>query len=82
MSKVEGTTLSEARKAKPAAQKIFTGLVGEVAVGITRVGGHYGLKVNLASSPAANVTLPTTVEGVPVHVEVTGTIRKRAPKHS
>ena len=82
MPKAAGTTLSEARKAKPAAQKIFTGLVGEVAVGITRVGGKYGLKINLAAPPETDVALPKTIEGVPVRVEITGPVRKRTPRSS
>lgn len=72
--------LKKVRAAKPVAEKIFHDLIGEVAIGITRVEGVYGLKVNLAAHPAAEVRLPTTVDGVPVRVEVTGPVRKRPAK--
>ncbi len=69
--------LKKARAAKAVAKKVFSGLLGDVAIGITRIGGAYGLKVNVVTAPSALLTLPTAVEGVPVHVEVTGTVKKR-----
>lgn len=73
-----GKTLAEARRAKPKAAQVFSSLVGEVAVGIMRVGNaHFGLKVNLTEKPDETVTLPNNIDGVPVKVEVVGTIRKR-----
>jgi len=70
--------LQKARAAKPLAEKVFAGLLGDVAVGITRVGGVYGLKVNLTSAPPPALNLPATVGGVPVCIEVTGPIKKRS----
>lgn len=70
-------TLESARAAKPAAQKVFAALADVVGVGITRIGDGYGVKVNLRAAPATGVELPTEVDGVPVRVEVVGTIRKR-----
>jgi hypothetical protein len=70
-------TLESARAAKSAARKIFASLAEVVGVGITRVGGGYGVKVNLRAAPAPGVELPAEIEGVPVRVEVVGTIRKR-----
>ena len=69
--------LEKARAAKAAAQAVFSGLLGEVAIGITRIGGGYGLKVNVVNEPPASVKLPTAVEGVPCRVEVTGVVKKR-----
>ncbi len=69
-------TLESVRAAKPAAQKVFAALADVAGVGITRIGDGYGVKVNLRAAPAAGVVLPAEVEGVPVRVEVVGTIRK------
>ena len=79
MSQELHNSLQKVRAAKPVAEKIFTDLLGDVAVGITRVGGVYGLKVNLISAPAPAVNLPAVVNGVPVCIEVTGPIKKRTP---
>lgn len=70
--------LERARAAKPHAKKLFESLLGEVAIGITRIGDNYGLKVNLTQRPADSTELPTVVNGVPVLFEVTGRIVKRA----
>jgi hypothetical protein len=69
-------TLEEARAAKPRAQEVFGRLASVVGVGVTRVEGGYGVKVNLGEQPAADVILPDEVDGVPVKVDVVGTIRK------
>ena len=70
--------LREARAAKSKAAQVFHALVGEVAVGIMPLGeGRFALKVNLTTAPDEGVSLPDEIEGVPVHVEVVGTIRKR-----
>jgi len=39
--------------------------------------GGYAAKVNLCAKPKLTVSLPNGVDGVPVHVEVVGSIRKR-----
>jgi hypothetical protein len=46
-------------------------------VGITRVGGGYGLKVNMTAQPRRSVQLPAEVDGIPVRVEIVGAIRAR-----
>jgi hypothetical protein len=70
--------LAEARAAKAEAAKVFRELVGEVAVGIMKVGkDQFGIKVNLPKSPAADVKFPTRINGLPVTVEVVGQVRKR-----
>lgn len=54
----------------------FSRLAKVVGVGITQIDGGYGIKVNLGQPPPPGVRLPEAVDGVPVHVEVVGTIRK------
>lgn len=72
-----GATLDEARLAKASALSQFSRLADVVGVGITRLDGGYAVKVNLRCAPAKGVELPSTVDGVPVRVEVTGAIVKR-----
>jgi hypothetical protein len=69
--------LEQARAAKPRVLAAFEQLATVVGVGVTRVDGGYGVKVNLQASPADSGTLPSSVDGVPVRVEVVGTIHKR-----
>ena len=69
--------LQKARAAKVVAEQVFSKLLGDVAIGITRIEGAYGLKINVMKAPADTLQLPNSVEGVPVKVEVTGKIRKR-----
>ncbi|MFO0941761.1 MAG: hypothetical protein U0930_13475 [Pirellulales bacterium] len=70
-------TLDEARRAKSKALTIFEGIAEVVGVGITLVNDNYCLKVNLKEVPAPEVRLPTHVLGVPLQIEVTGSIKKR-----
>lgn len=71
-------TLSEARAARPRAREIFSQLVGEVAIGLTRLPNEsYALKVNLSEAPADEASLPNEVDGVPIICEVVGRIRKQ-----
>jgi hypothetical protein len=71
------TTLEKAREAKPRAEAAFRRKKGAVVgVGITRIDGGYGLKINLGEAPAADVILPESVDGVPIRVEVVGPIRR------
>jgi hypothetical protein len=72
-------SLEKARNAKAETLKIFNRLAGSAAVGITRIGDQYGLKVNLAEPLAESVSPPSSVNGVPVCIEVTGQITKRLP---
>jgi len=74
-----GTTLELARAAKARALDVFAPLAPVVGVGVTRVDGGYGVKVNLESAPPAGTPLPAAVDGVPVKVEVVGRLRKQLP---
>lgn len=57
--------------------KLFERLGMNVAVGITRVGDNYAVKVNVGEPPPPDVKIPTEVDGVPIKFEVTGSIRPR-----
>ena len=71
------TTLDQARAAKAKVLAAFGHDPSVVGVGITRIGEGYGVKLNLEAPPAPDAHLPEDVDGVPVRVEVVGTIRKR-----
>ena len=71
-------TLEQARAAKKKAIELFSSIAPVTGVGITKIDGGYGLKVNLRRKPARGTRVLTDVVGVPVQVEVTGPIRKRA----
>ena len=70
--------LERARAAKERAKVLFARKASVVGVGINRVAGSgFGVKVNLSEPPPPDADLPETIDGVPVRVEVVGTIRKR-----
>lgn len=70
-------TLEDARSAKEEAKRQVAATADVVGVGLTKAkkGGGYAVKVNVKKAPDAPV--PATVRGVPLVVEVVGTIRKR-----
>ncbi len=70
-------TLDDARAAKAKVHAAFGDDPSVVGVGITRIGAGYGVKLNLEAPPAPDANLPKDVDGVPIRVEVVGTIRKR-----
>ena len=72
-----GSTLDQVRAAKRQALGTFKRLGHVTGVGITRVGKGYGLKINLQKAPAQKLSLPTTIKGVPVLIEVVGPLKKR-----
>jgi ABC-type Fe3+ transport system substrate-binding protein len=81
MSKKDTTnqcSLEQVRAVKPEAQGTFERMAEVAGIGITRMGNGYALKVNLQRPPKAKVTLPKQIRGVPVWIEVVGTIKKRA----
>lgn len=75
MPEARSCTLEEARAAKRKAAAQLAHVAELNGIGITRIGKGYGLKINLSRSVAA--VLPRDVDGVPVRVEVVGTIRAR-----
>lgn len=70
-------SLDKAQAAKRTALRRFEKLGKVTGVGITRVKGEYAVKVNLSEPVDPGVELPTEIDGVPVRVEVTSTIRAR-----
>jgi hypothetical protein len=70
-------SLERAQAAKKAALHRFKKLASVTGVGITRVGGEYAVKLNLSEPIGPGVELPSDIDGVPLRVEVTGTIRPR-----
>jgi hypothetical protein len=73
---MNASTWDEARAAKPKALAEFDRKAHVVGVGITRIDGGYGIKVNLGAPPAPDTELPSSIDGVPIRIEVVGTIRK------
>jgi hypothetical protein len=71
------TTLQRARTAKAAVLREFRKLPNLVGIGIIRCPEGYCVKVNLSEPMPPGTSLPAQVAGVPVAIEVTGTITKR-----
>ena len=70
-------SLDEARAAR---DKIATRFVDHPllnGIGIARVPGGFGVKLNFARRPAG-ISLPAAVDGVPLEVDVIGEIKKQA----
>jgi hypothetical protein len=66
----------DARAAKDSVYRKFAKIGSRVVgVGITRKGGEYAVKVNLAEPLGPGVKVPTSIKGVPIRIEVTGVIR-------
>ncbi len=73
---MSSSSLDQARAAKQQAFSTFSRLADVVGVGITRRGEGYAIKVNLRQPPASGIDLPDDIDGVPVQVEIVGTISK------
>jgi hypothetical protein len=66
----------DARAAKDSVYRKFKQIGSQVVgVGITRLGDEYAVKVNLAEPLAPGIEVPTSINGVPIHIEITGAIR-------
>lgn len=73
-------TIDQARAAKDVAKTELAGVPGVVGIGLTKVGDDYALKINLREPLPGNVHVPPSIAGVPVRVEVVGSIRKQGPR--
>lgn len=73
----KGASLSAARASKEAARRQVATEAEVVGVGIVKAkrGGGFAVKVNVKAAPLN--ALPAEVEGVPIVIEVIGTVRKR-----
>jgi hypothetical protein len=69
-------SLDQARAAKARALEVFARFGEVVGVGLVRLGAGYAIKVNFKSTPSSPDALPSAIDGVPVTVEVVGSIRK------
>ena len=67
-------SLERARAAKRAAAQRFRQLPSLTGVGITRIGGRVRHQTELERTREPGVTFPSDIDGVPLCVEVTGTI--------
>jgi hypothetical protein len=70
------TSREQAKAAKAAVERAYRRF-GDIAVGITKVGASYAVKVNLHGPLPAGADAPKVVDGVPVQVEVIGKITPR-----
>ncbi len=70
-------TLENARAAKRKLATCLANVDGIVGVGIAKVDGQYAVKVNLRQPLNDSEVIPDTVDGVPVHLDIVGTIRPR-----
>jgi hypothetical protein len=70
--------LDAAREAKEKAKMIFSRHGTVNGIGLTRMGERYAVKVNFESEPHDQASMPREIEGVPVVVQVIGTLHKQA----
>jgi hypothetical protein len=70
-------TLKQAQAAKREVKRLAGRIDKGAAVGITRIGDAYGVKVNLTAPLDGGVVMPTEIDGVQIRVEVIGQIRPR-----
>lgn len=66
-------TRQEARVAKDTAKVKLQRVRGLNGIGLIKTGTGYGLKVNLETDESAG-EIPDEVDGVPVEVEIVGTV--------
>jgi hypothetical protein len=71
------TQLQRARAAKEKLAKQLSGDADVVGVGLARVNGRIGVKVNLRELRPGKPGLPERVDDVPVRTEIVGRIRPR-----
>jgi hypothetical protein len=77
---VDDASLKSARAAKKRALEVFSEFGDIVGIGLTTIDDQYGLKVNFSSPPRNPSAVPSDVDGVPVRVEVVGSIRKQSAR--
>jgi hypothetical protein len=74
-----GIDLERARAAKKRILTLLPKTVKVNGIGITQVGDDYAVRVNLEEPLRDDLSLPGSVDGVPVVVKVVGQIAKRIP---
>jgi hypothetical protein len=71
---MNGATLERAQAAKATVAAALAGRPELKGIGIAVLDCGYGVKVNLSSHPA-DLLVPDDVDGVPVIIDIVGTIR-------
>jgi hypothetical protein len=74
---MDAPTIDEARAAKAKAVELLKDLPDVVGVGIAKLAHGYGVKINVSHVTGQARALPESIDGVPVRVEIVGSIRKR-----
>lgn len=70
-----GVTYDQAERAKEHAAEIFDRHASVVSIGITQAGDGFALRIGVEVPPSDPERLPAKVDGVPVQVNVVGTIQ-------
>ncbi|MHC5537312.1 hypothetical protein ACYOEI_03640 [Singulisphaera rosea] len=70
-------SLEQACAAKERVKELWGHIPSLVGVGINRVDGGFGVKVNLSESAPTGTSLPESIDGVPISIEMVGPIHKR-----
>lgn len=70
-----GVTYTQAERAKEHAAQIFDRHASVVSIGVTQADDGFALRVGLETPPRDPSRLPDKVDGVPVQVNVVGTIQ-------
>jgi hypothetical protein len=78
MQALQDEKLDAAREAKEKARTIFSRHGTVNGIGLTRMGERYAVKVNFESEPHDRAGMPIEIGGVPVVVQVVGTLHKQA----
>lgn len=77
----EARQLEAARQVKERAKEIFSRYGSVNGIGLTRLEGHYAVKVNFESEPLDRANLPHDIEGVPIVIQVVGPLHKQAARY-
>jgi hypothetical protein len=79
MSKVtkNNPNLAAVRAAKAKAVKLFASNPNVTGIGIARMNGGFGVKLNFVTQPSEKDRVPQEIDGVPIRVEVVGSIGAR-----
>ncbi len=70
-----GVSYKEAEQAQDHAEAIFDKYASVVSIGVTQDADGFALRIGLENEPSDRNDLPTEVDGVPVEIDIVGTIR-------
>ncbi len=69
------TEIEEARSAKRKVAELLRNVPQLAGLGITRVGRHFAVKLNLSGPLTDDIEIPRNIDGVPIQIEFVGKIR-------